>query len=498
MSTGIACLGDLWPTDDGMIVVGEDIADGAIMHISEVTRGLGCDCICMGCRRRLVAKKGEARLRTHHFAHHFDGTADCISSGESRLHLHAKRIIERHGIIGLPAVEITDHRGKTRIACRERVIALNDIRLEQADGDIVPDIVAIQPDGRRIFIEVCNFHKCSPEKLRALRNKDVDVLEIYVSGYRGALLTDLDDPIIHSAPRKLLQSRAADLMQERIDRERQADQDRVAARIDQLVAAYRHNEVRSHRSAEALVAEFVDYGCGDLLDLDDSLPSAFIVHRRQWQSAILFRLLDVDARNTVYVLDMLKRFDERKWVKPALAHMKSLESRQITATVAEDFRSPFEQILGYLQKLEAAGVVVQQSKHGFSAKMAWLRQIRDAVQDKEDAAERLSEVEGLFADIGEMMNRGDGELPDAKEWLAGKAAAVGLSFDQFMRDNESGVCEIIDDLRKLSKAVGSPTADAPEQLVTEVGLPLEALMWRVRAEFYERVERQGAIKAGNG
>lgn len=491
MGSGKACLGDLWPTDEGMVVLGEDVANGTIWHVDDVGKGLDCGCICIRCRRKLVAKKGEARKQAHHFAHHADGYPDCAASGESLLHNYAKRIIERHRMISLPSVTLTDHRGKPRTACVERTVTLRDIRLEEMDGDVVPDIVAVQPDGRRIFIEVCNFHRCPPEKLRKLREMDVDVLEIYVSGHRGTLLAELDDVIVHTAPRKLLQCRAADVLQARLDGERLADESRKKAKADRLVAVYRDNRNHSHATAAGLAEEFIGYGFSEHLDLDDTLPSAFIVFRRQWQAAILFRLLDVNARNVVRVLDMLRRFSERNWIKRELEWLKSEESRQLTASGAPDFRSPYEEILGYLKKLEEAGVVME-TRYGFAAQDAWLRQVSEAVDAEKRAAERLKEVEEVFADLSEIMTSIDGPLPSARQWLSSKADELHLTFDEFMKGLESGAEELIEDLRRLSKEVGSPTTDAPEHLVAEMGLPLETLMWRVRVEFYDRVERQQA------
>lgn len=493
MGSGKACLGDLWPTDDGMVLVGEDVRDGAIRHIDDVARGLECGCICMGCRRKLVAKKGEARLKTHHFAHHADRSPDCAASGQSLLHIYAKRIIERHRMIALPEVALTDHKGKRRIASPARVVMLDEIELEHGETGVVPDIVAVQPDGRRIFIEVCNFHQCPPDKLRKLREMDVDVLEVYVSGYRATLLSELDDVIIHTAPRTLLQCHAADVLQDRIEEEKRANEARQKAKTDRLVAVYRDNRNHSHATAADLAEEFIGYGFSAHLDLDDTLHSAFIVFRRQWQAAILFRLLDVETRNTVRVLDMLRRFSERNWIKPELAWLKSEESRRITASGAPDFRSPYEEVLGYLNRLQEAGVVLE-TRYGFAARDAWLRQVSEAVDAEKRAAERLKEVEEVFADLSEIMTSIDGQLPSARQWLSSKAGELHLTFDEFMKGLESGAEELIEDLGRLSKEVGSPTTDAPEHLVAEMGLPLETLMWRVRVEYYERVERQEAMR----
>ena len=61
-------LGQLFAcTEQGSAFVAE-ASDGRLLHIDDVPSGLACDCICPGCSRPLVAKKG--RLQAHHFAHH--------------------------------------------------------------------------------------------------------------------------------------------------------------------------------------------------------------------------------------------------------------------------------------------------------------------------------------------------------------------------------------------------------------------------------------------
>ncbi|NKJ77805.1 hypothetical protein [Rhizobium leguminosarum] len=62
---------------------------------------------------------------------------------------------------------MTDLDGKRRLVTPLQSIVLIDVRLESAEGDLIPDIVAVS---------------CPPEKLEKLRSMDVDVLEIDVSG----------------------------------------------------------------------------------------------------------------------------------------------------------------------------------------------------------------------------------------------------------------------------------------------------------------------------
>jgi len=66
--------------------------DGGTAHISEVVRGLRCDCRCPACDQVLVAKKGLKQL--HHFAHYNKGIS-CSHVAETNAHIWAKQVLER-------------------------------------------------------------------------------------------------------------------------------------------------------------------------------------------------------------------------------------------------------------------------------------------------------------------------------------------------------------------------------------------------------------------
>ena len=87
-------------------------ANGVLVHISEVERGLQCGCVCPMCRRDLVAKQG--KVQEHHFAH--DKGAECAHAVETALHLAAKDILAKRREIVLPAVEIHFPYSSRRIA----------------------------------------------------------------------------------------------------------------------------------------------------------------------------------------------------------------------------------------------------------------------------------------------------------------------------------------------------------------------------------------------
>jgi hypothetical protein len=98
MATDII-LADLFPCDDGTVVVAKDAIDGSRRHISQVANGLRCGCVCFGCGRDLIARNGgDISLRRHSFAHRPDELSpNSATAGETALHILGKEIIARHG-----------------------------------------------------------------------------------------------------------------------------------------------------------------------------------------------------------------------------------------------------------------------------------------------------------------------------------------------------------------------------------------------------------------
>jgi hypothetical protein len=178
-----------------------------MVSVDDVPSGLACGCVCIVCKRPLVAKKG--RVQSHHFAHRageFD--PDCERVGETLLHRYAKDVLSREKQILLPSVSGADEWGPLEVF-REGLVAFDSVELERRFGDVIPDVVG-HLRSRDLFIEFKVTHACPYEKLQKLKRLDVGVLEIDLSLYREKRLDELDDIIIRHAPRKTLQSRAID------------------------------------------------------------------------------------------------------------------------------------------------------------------------------------------------------------------------------------------------------------------------------------------------
>ena len=70
-----------------------------LVFVSDVPRGLACQCRCVVCDEPLIARQGT--VREHHFAH-ASGREPCDVSHESLLHQYAKQVIVEEGGLVVP------------------------------------------------------------------------------------------------------------------------------------------------------------------------------------------------------------------------------------------------------------------------------------------------------------------------------------------------------------------------------------------------------------
>jgi competence protein CoiA len=147
-----------------------------LVCVSDVTRGLACQCRCVVCGEPLIARQGT--VREHHFAH-TSGREPCDVSHESLLHRYAKQLIQEAGGLLVPidaAVAATlgvpteaTHRVHLRLACIEVEKQLQNLR---------PDLVGVTADGVTVAIEVAYSSFCDPIKIAAFEGLKLPALEI--------------------------------------------------------------------------------------------------------------------------------------------------------------------------------------------------------------------------------------------------------------------------------------------------------------------------------
>lgn len=467
-------IADLFPDDEGMILVAKDAVDGSPRHISEVVTGKACGCVCFGCGRRLMAKNGNAKsLVSHHFAHWSeDGRIDCTTSGETALHFAAKAVIEKHRRVTLPATATPGLDGKPVEVTPKRSIDLVDVRLETAAGELIPDIIATMPDGRRIFIEIANTHPCPPEKIAKLEAMGVEVLEITVRQYRTTHLSELDDIIIELAPREMLVCTERTAKAAKIAEARRLREEREKAEFERLVAVYREPPTATHRRAVELVEEMAEWDLDGHLEQDDTLPSAFIVPRRQWQAAVFFRLIATIYPATVSPIRMVNSFKERGWHKPDLVFVKTEVSRKIAAAHNGKFKSAYEEVLDYMRRLERADVVYEKAGKTFYMTPDFRKKMQATGEALQLADANRQVINGAYLAIDALVKPGGGRMPDFDNWLAQHAERHHLRVREFLID-EDLVYDTEESLKEIAQVIekraGGEWEDLPEDLM---GLPM--------------------------
>lgn len=168
--------------------------DGKLLHISEVSRGLACGCVCATCKEPLIARQG--KQRQHHFAH--ATPTECQGGAETILHRLTKELLSELPAFAIPpykiVIEARTKRGKF-ISHRADVakggqVAIDQVQIEQRLGDIVPDLLLICK-GKALIVEVAVTHKVDRPKLRKLRQVDVPAIEIQL-GWADSMLSRED------------------------------------------------------------------------------------------------------------------------------------------------------------------------------------------------------------------------------------------------------------------------------------------------------------------
>lgn len=161
--------------------------DDSIVSITDVDKGLGCNCHCLGCGTPLVAKKGSSMA--HHFAHHVETGAierECSGALETEIHIRAKRYVQKQRKLLLPVGLISPE---------PKEFEFQEVLLEKrmTGNKYIPDATAIF-DGEKVLIEIAVTHFCEPEKIQALKDTFTNAVEFDFSDFtwEGEVIRDED------------------------------------------------------------------------------------------------------------------------------------------------------------------------------------------------------------------------------------------------------------------------------------------------------------------
>ena len=156
----------------------------SIVHVSEVSSGLKCGCICPSCGEVLIAQKGSKMQ--HHFAHSSGNS--CEYGYETSLHLAAKEILSDAKRMVLPEVYLNfpDSYKKSELVCESEEIVIDKVLVEHRLDGIVPDVVIYSGD-KQYFVEIYVTHAIDSEKIKKIRDIGISTIEINLSNYDGII-----------------------------------------------------------------------------------------------------------------------------------------------------------------------------------------------------------------------------------------------------------------------------------------------------------------------
>lgn len=338
-------------TSAGFIRVAESKTDGSRVHIDDVVSGLTCQCMCPGCGRDMVARKGEQRA--HVFAHRAHQADNCSSPGETALHKFAKMVLRDRLRLKLPAITMTDQNGVLEVF-KEAVFDFDEAALEKRAGEVVPDVIC-RRGGRDLHVEFLVTHACDPTKLAKLNAMDVGVLEIDLRRYRNEPLNHLDEAILFKAPRNWLQTRmfakGTRMMEERKNAiEREKDDEARA-----LWQIYIERPAESQFSLGPWQEKANEYGLRKAVSGGGQHKTCFEVRDAEWKS---FVLLEIACRRGPWPFDAFMAMCSKGWVHQAFVFRDNdLASRM--RKLERAYRSPYERYSDFLKDMTKSGLLGQ-------------------------------------------------------------------------------------------------------------------------------------------
>ena len=146
-------------------------AQGKMVHVDDVSRGLACGCVCPCCHEKLLARHGEKN--EHGFAHHSDSRgANLNICYMVILYKLAEQIIQTREKIHAPS-----YYGIFKEKDIEFVDVKIDGRYEREDKQ--PDIIATTKDNQQYIIELTSDYKVQHKQ--TIDYKNLNCLEIDLS-----------------------------------------------------------------------------------------------------------------------------------------------------------------------------------------------------------------------------------------------------------------------------------------------------------------------------
>ena len=149
---------------------------GILTSISEVEKGLKCNCTCPACGSVLTAHKGSKI--THHFKHY--NSEECRNGYEISLYMLAKKIIEKEKVMMIPKIALNFNTGDYDIKNQPaQLIEFDSVELENRFDNIIPDIL-LHKANDTLIIEFFVTHKID-NKIKKINKSGISTIGIDLS-----------------------------------------------------------------------------------------------------------------------------------------------------------------------------------------------------------------------------------------------------------------------------------------------------------------------------
>lgn len=463
-------------------------ADGTMAHVRDVAPGLDCRCVCPACGTALVARKG--RDNAHHFGHLGSrDEAPCRVGPETALHLFAKEILAERLEMRLPerVLVVDDDR---ELICNGGTYRFDAATLEKHLGDMVPDVVVRRGD-RELLVEFKVTHPCGEDKLTKIRERDLAVVEIDLSGLPRNFDKDgIARSILWDAPRAWLHNPLDAAAKEKLATRRRIREEVRTADIRRRADAYRHHTTVRAESPEAsqLAKRLRADGWTNALGIAVGGSECFIVPCEEWQAVSLDMLIRDAFGGKFQGISIVKIRDElkiRKLIRREYLFVAKIDAEALKRE-CPDFAPPYEAIALWLRVLSERKLIAMV---GASTARLSLTEIERLVGLRERRArprKRRSELSAAVERALDGLPSGEVEGFELGQWLGTRLPGRAFSPLEAILEDGNPFASLASDIRMLRHYL----EHSPARVTELFGLPLEAERDRRLLLIQQRKERE--------
>jgi hypothetical protein len=256
--------------------------DSVARHVSSITSLRQGPFLCLDCGELLTLRQPINKRR--HFAHR----PDSLCTGESALHRYAKELLTAARTLTLPALVLEKDRVRQTVV-EAGTYSFDAVLLEHKIGTFQPDAL-VRYQEFELAVEFLVNHAVDGEKLTKVRNRDISMVEIDLSGLKAGQMEGdaLDTAILHTASRKWIHHRKTAAAERRLDAALEIKKGERGARLKGHILRRRRAIVPEDWKNEAMTA-VQRSGLQELIGVEVNGGHWFTVPDRDWQAEALFR-----------------------------------------------------------------------------------------------------------------------------------------------------------------------------------------------------------------